>query len=94
MVGAAPESTSGPARVPASTIRRVRQLHNLDQAGFAACFRVSVRSVIRWEQRGLDPADLPTDSELDGPEWRRGLLDWFLSRDTPEKEASTCESGS
>jgi len=62
-----------PVRVPASTIRRLRLLHGLRQEGLAACFQVSERTVIRWEERGIDPARLE-------PKWRKDLLFWMLER--------------
>jgi len=83
-----------PDRVPARTIRLIRRLHKLDQEGFAAGFGVSTRTVIRWEQNGLDPAQLPTSAEIDGPDWRKRLLAWYLQRyhaalsaDSPELRA-------
>ena len=74
MVEAAPAPIpTGSARVPASTIRAIRRFHALDQQQFAECFQVAVRTVIRWEQKGIDPA------LLDG-KWRKDLLFWMLGR--------------
>lgn len=74
-----------PARVPASTIRAVRRFHGLDQAAMAVAFQVSVRTVIRWEQKGVDPNNLqqgggPAAISARDPEWRKKLLFWMLRR--------------
>ena len=69
-----------PARVPASTVRAMRRFHALDQVGLASAFQVSVRTVIRWEQRGVDPALLPQDVPARDPKWREKLLFWMLER--------------
>jgi hypothetical protein len=74
-------SASIPARVPASTIRAIRRFHALDQAGLADAFQVSVRTVIRWEQKGVAPALLPQDGPpVRDPEWRKKLLIWMIRR--------------
>lgn len=74
MTGGPGQPTVPPAdRVPAETIRAIRRFHGRDQVDFAACFQVSTRTVIRWEQRGLDPLTLE-------PEWRRELLKWLMGR--------------
>lgn len=65
--------------MPASTIRAVRRFHALDQAGLAAAFQVSVRTVIRWEQKGIDPDNLIQAGRPD-PEWRKKLLFWLIGR--------------
>lgn len=64
--------------MPASTIRAIRRFHALDQEGLAAAFQVSVRTVIRWEQKGVDP-DLLPPGDAD-PEWRKKLLFWMRDR--------------
>lgn len=66
--------------MPASTIRAVRRFHALDQAGLAHAFQVSVRTVIRWEQKGVDPNLLPLDEAATRPKWRQDLLFWMLGR--------------
>jgi len=84
MVGAAPVTpTSGPARVPASTIRRMRLFHALEVPDLAQMFRVSERTVFRWEERGVVPESLPRDPNAhpaSGPDWRRKLLIFMLGR--------------
>jgi DNA-binding XRE family transcriptional regulator len=62
-----------PARLAADTIRAIRRFHTLDQAGLAACFKVSTRTVIRWEKDGLDTTKLD-------PKWRVQLLKWLHGR--------------
>lgn len=72
-----------PARVSASTIRCMRTFHYLTHRDLAAMFRVSERTVFRWEKRGLDPEDLEPDPEAhpaSGPDWRRKLLIFMLDR--------------
>lgn len=85
-----------PGRIPAATIRRLRAFHNVQREELAAMFEVSVRTVFRWEEGGVDPAALPLDPDAHpnaGPEWRRKLLFWMLDRfektgvsDTRKKE--------
>jgi hypothetical protein len=76
----APSAPPIPARVPASTIRAIRRFHALDQAGLAHAFQVSVRTVIRWEQKGVDPDNLPLGEGARDPKWRKKLLFWMLRR--------------
>lgn len=86
--------TAGPGeRLAGSLVRAVRLFHGRQQTDFADAFRVSVRTVIRWEQRGIDPAKLPVDSGAADPDWRSKLLIWLLARylassspDTRKKE--------
>jgi hypothetical protein len=66
-------TTATPARVPAATVRAVRLFHRHDQTSFAGCFQVTTRTVIRWEQRGVDLSKLE-------PKWRAELLIWLLGR--------------
>lgn len=76
-------SASVPARVPASTIRRMRLFHSLEREELAAMFKVSVRTVFRWERDGVDPATLQLDPDAhpnSGPDWRRKLLFFMLER--------------
>jgi hypothetical protein len=83
--------------VPASTIRRLRLLHALEREDLAAMFKVSLRTVFRWERSGLDPEALQPDPDAhpnSGPDWRRKLLFFMLERlertavtDTRKKEA-------
>jgi hypothetical protein len=91
--------------VPAETIRRLRLFHALERPELAAMFKVSERTVFRWEERGLDPAALqddPTAHPSSGPDWRRKLLFFMLDRlngvvvtDTRPKEGnSTCSTTS
>lgn len=90
-------SASVPARVPASTIRRLRLFHAWDVPTMAIAFKVSERTVFRWEERGLVPESLPLDPQAhpaSGPDWRRKLLVFMLGRldgasvtDTRKKEA-------
>lgn len=61
-------------------MRAVRLFHAQDQAGMAHTFNVSVRTVIRWEQRGVIPALLPIDRASKQPKWREKLLFWMLAR--------------
>lgn len=77
-------------------MRAVRLFHALDQAGLADSFKVSVRTVIRWEQRGIDPELLPIDHTAKQPKWRKLLILWLLARyrrtaspDTRKKD-TTC----
>lgn len=42
---------------PAARIRQVRLFHGWTQEGFAVLFRVSRRTVLRWEERGTHFAD-------------------------------------
>jgi hypothetical protein len=83
-------------RLPGDLVRAVRLFHALDQAGLAESFQVSVRTVIRWEQRGIDPELLPVDQGAKQPKWRKLLILWMLARyrrtaspDTRKTE-STC----
>ena len=72
-----------PARVSASTIRRMRTFHYLTHRDLAAMFRVSERTVFRWEKRGVDPDGLEPDPHAhpaSGPDWRRKLLIFMLDR--------------
>jgi hypothetical protein len=83
MVGAVSASPSGPARVPAPTIRRLRLFHALEREELAAMFKVSLRTVFRWERSGLDPEALQLDPGAhpsSGPDWRRKLLFFMLDR--------------
>jgi transcriptional regulator with XRE-family HTH domain len=90
-------SASIPARVPASTIRAIRRMHALEREDFAQMFKVTVRTVFRWERDGVDPAILQLDpGAKSGPEWRRNLLTWLLGRleatrvtDTRKKQGET-----
>jgi hypothetical protein len=69
--------------VPASTIRRVRVFHGWDVPTMAATFKVSERTVFRWERLGVNPQTLPLDRNAhpaSGPEWRRKLLIFLLER--------------
>ena len=78
----APAGTpSLPDRVPAETIRRLRLFYRLEREAFAEMFRVSVRTVFRWERDGVDPDALQLDPSAhpsSGPEWRRKLLIWLI----------------
>jgi len=76
-----------PARVPAATVRAIRSFFKLGQETFAECFQVSERTVIRWEQRGIDPALL-------GPEWRKKLLFWMLGHLQPTPSPDSPKEGS
>lgn len=74
-----------PARVPASTIRRLQYLltQNLTLSGtprqrMAWVFQVHERTVLRWEQRGAVPDSLPVDPDAQPPDWRRKLLFWLI----------------
>jgi len=61
-------------------------------------FKVSLRTVFRWERSGLDPEALQLDPYAhpnSGPDWRRKLLFFMLDRlertgvtDTRKKETS------
>lgn len=80
--GAAANATS-PARVPAATIRRMRVFHGWDVPTMAATFKVTERTVFRWEERGVVPESLPRDPDAhpaSGPDWRRKLLIFMLQR--------------
>lgn len=49
----------------------------------AATFKVTERTVFRWERLGVNPATLPLDHDAhpaSGPEWRRKLLIFMLGR--------------
>jgi hypothetical protein len=91
-------SASVPARVPASTISRIRLFHALERDQLALMFKVSVRTVFRWERDGVDPEALQLDPDAhpnSGPDWRRKLLFFMLDRlngtsvtDTRKKEAA------
>lgn len=86
--------TAGPGeRLAGSLVRAVRLFHGRQQKDMAAAFRVSERTVIRWEQEGIDPSKLPRDRGAGDPEWRSKLLIWLLARylasgspDTRKKE--------
>jgi len=91
-----PPDTPPAERLPGELVRAVRLFHALDQAGLAKSFQVSVRTVIRWEQRGIDPELLPVDQGAKQPKWRKLLILWLLARyrrtaspDTRKME-STC----
>jgi hypothetical protein len=69
--------------VPASTVRRLRLFHSWDVDTMAEAFRVSTRTVFRWEENGLDPGTLALDRNAhpnSGPDWRRKLLFFMLAR--------------
>jgi hypothetical protein len=85
MTGPAGNADPVPARVPAKTIRLVRLFHRLEQAGFAACFQVTLRTVYRWEKGGVDP-------ELLEP-WRRKLLFWMRQRYEATASVTTEKQG-
>lgn len=81
-------------RLSGDLVRLVRLFHGRRQEEFAEAFGVSVRTVIRWEQLGIDPAKLPRDLCAADQEWRGKLLVWMLARylasgspDTRKKEA-------
>jgi len=83
MVEAASATPHKPDRVPASTIRRLRRFFALEREAMADMFRVSVRTIFRWERDGLDPASLQLDPKAhpdSGAEWRRRLLFWLLEQ--------------
>lgn len=84
MVEAASATSSNPpARVPASTIREIRRFHAWDIPTMAIAFKVSERTVFRWERSGLDPEALQPDPDAhpnSGPDWRRKLLFFMLDR--------------
>lgn len=90
--------------MPASTIRRVRVFHGWDVPTMAETFKVSERTVFRWEELGVNPDNLPLDREAhpqSGPDWRRKLLKFLLARlegvsvtDNRPKEGTTCSTTS
>ena len=90
----ATQPTASPGRIPADTIRRLRIFHGFSRVDFAEVFRVSERTVFRWEEQGVDPSTLALDpGARSGPEWRRKYLNWLLERyealhvsDTRKKE--------
>lgn len=55
------ELDSREANTPADLVRRVRLFHGWTQEGFAELFRVSRRTIIRWEERGTYFADPALD---------------------------------
>lgn len=74
-----PSAATG--RIPANIIRAVRRFHSLDQVALAEAFQVAVRTVIRWEQRGMHPDLLPEDPGAKaGPKWRKTLWFWMHGR--------------
>lgn len=57
---------------PGPLIRRVRLFHGWTQDGYAALFRVSRRTIIRWEERGAFFADPDLDAwHYPGKIWRQ-----------------------
>jgi len=61
----------------------MRVFHHLEPEALADMFRVSTRTVFRWEERGINPAALaldPTAHPASGPDWRRKLLFFMLNR--------------
>lgn len=49
----------------------------------AATFKVTERTVFRWERLGVNPETLPLDPNAhpdSGPDWRRKLLIFMLER--------------
>jgi transcriptional regulator with XRE-family HTH domain len=74
-------ATVPPDRIPAQTIRRLRAFHNFSREAFADVFKVTLRTVFRWERDGVDPASLQLDADaISGPEWRRKYMNWLLER--------------
>ena len=61
----------------------MRVFHGWDRDTMALCFKVSTRTVFRWERDGLDPDSLALDPNAhpnSGPDWRRKLLNFLLER--------------
>lgn len=68
-----PDLDQGPEpNTDGDLIRRVRLFHGWTQDGFAALFRVSRRTIIRWEERGAFFADPDLDAwHYPGKVWRQ-----------------------
>lgn len=68
-----PELEQGPEpNTAGELIRRVRLFHGWTQDGYAALFRVSRRTIIRWEERGAFFADPELDAwHYPGKIWRQ-----------------------
>ena len=66
--------------MPASTIRAVRLFHRKSLESMAEMFGISVRTVHRWEERGVDPRNVPRDPQARVPDWRAKLLIWMVRR--------------
>lgn len=89
-----------PGRIPAATVRAVRQFHGFDVPTMAETFKVTERSVFRWEKLGVHPDSLPRDPAAhpsSGPDWRSKLLKFMLGRleavrvtDNTKKGDQTC----
>jgi len=44
-------------------------------------FQLSLRTIYRWESRGVNPSSLPLDPKATkDASWRRNLLIWMLER--------------
>jgi hypothetical protein len=73
-------ATAPPDRIPAQTIRHLRLFYSHDHPRLAELFQVAVRTIYRWEERGVLLSALPIQPGAIPPDWRRALLLWMLDR--------------